>query len=329
MAGHVVTLFGACALLTGGANAEEQDRRWLPPLVEEVTIEDRNGSLFGDPKGLRASPRGGFVLYDWAESSFREFSASGDLVWKAGRAGEGPGEFSRPLDYEFDADGNLLVVDEALIRLTVLSPDGAVISTQRVDDARQIFPTGFVPDGWAVMPNFGSDSVWASRGAARRSALVSPFANLAPITTEAWAANLKSGGAVVVYRWSSNMVWLDPDGSIRKITQAVESVSFPEAVYIAKRLPGGGSIQGTKVDPTAIPLNTNQPGVGLERIYVRPLGRTEDSRKIVDVYTIATGEYVGSHRLPHIVDSVVVLEDGRLATLEINLIPTVRIWRVE
>ncbi|MCE2423255.1 MAG: hypothetical protein J4G03_08125 [Gemmatimonadetes bacterium] len=277
---------------------------------------------------MRASPRGGFVLYDWGDASFREFSASGDLVWETGGRGEGPGEFARPLDYEFDADGNLMVVDESNVRLTVLDPNGDVVATDRVESARQILPTGFVPDGWAVMPVLKGDSLWVSRGGAPRSVL-SPFGDLERIVTESWAANLKSGGVVVVYRWSSHIVWLRPDGSIRGVTQAVEPIPFPEPVWLNETVPGVGRFRGTKVDPNAIELTQSQPAYDAERIYMRALGRTEHSRKVVDTYAIATGEYLGSYRLPHAVSSIAVLEDGRLVTLEVNLIPTVRIWRIE
>jgi len=321
-------ILGAFVSVAQGMEVEGQDRKWLSPLVEEATIKDHDGLLFGNPAGLRASPRGGFVLYDWGDSSFREFSAFGDLVWKTGTFGEGPGDFGRPLDYEFDADGNLMVVDESNVRLTVLGPDGDVVDTHRLQAARQIFPTGFVADGWAVMPNLKPDSIWVSRGGASRSVL-SPLGDVAPIVGEAWAANLKSGGAVVVYRWSSDIVWLRPDGSIMRVTQAVESIPFPEPVWLDETVPGFGRIRGTKVDPKAIELTQSQPAADSERIYMLSLGGTEHSRKVVDTYAIATGDYLGSYRLPHAVSSIAVLEDGRLATLEVNLIPTVRIWRIE
>ncbi len=321
------SLVGAVVAVARGAAAEAQDREWLSPLVEEVAIEDRVGSLFGDPSGMRASPRGGFVMYDWGDSAFREYSASGDVLWKSGSPGDGPGDFGMPLDYEFDADGNLLVVDAARVRLTVLSPDGAVVGTHRLPNARQILPAGFVSNGWAVMPNRRPDSLWVSRGGAPRSVL-SPVEFSAPIVGEAWAANLDSGGAVVVYRWSSDMVWLRPDGSVGCVTQAVEAVPFPEPVYVERPTPIGW-IRGATVDPGAITLNASQPTTDSERVYVPALGATEHSRKVVDAYAISTCEYLGSYRLPRAVKSIAVLEDGRLATLEVDVVPTVRLWRIE
>jgi len=327
-------LIGAVLGLTllRGTAVQGQDRKWLPSLVEEVAIEDRvledrDGLLFGSPAGLRASPRGGFVIFDWGDRSFREYAVSGDLLWKSGRFGEGPGEFSRPLDWEFDAAGNLIVLDVDLIRLTVLGPDGTMLETHRVRDARQVMPTGFNPGGWAVMPHQGRDSLWVPRGGTSRS-VPSPVVFVDDLVGEAWAANLKSGGAVVVYRWSSDIVWLRPDGSVRGVTQAVEATPFPELVYVDESF-RGGRIRGVKVDPQAIALNNSQPAVDFERVFDYSLGGTENSGKIVDTYSVATGEYLGSYRLPHVVNSIAVLEDGRLVTLEVNLVPTLRIWRIE
>ena len=50
------------------------------------------------------------MLADWGENSVREYSPSGELLWRVGRRGEGPGEFSAIMDLEFDATGNLLVL---------------------------------------------------------------------------------------------------------------------------------------------------------------------------------------------------------------------------
>ncbi len=132
----------------------------------------------------------------------------------------------------------------------------------------------------------------------------------------------------MVYRWSSDIVWLSSDGSVRDVTQGVEATPFPEPVYIDESTPRG-RIRGVKVDPAAVAFTQMQPGADSERIYILPLGRTEHARKVVDTYAIATGEYMGSCQLPHAVSSITVLEDGSLATLEVDLVPTVRIWRMQ
>ena len=125
------------------------------------------------------------------------------------------------------------------------------------------------------------------------------------------------------------MIWLDPDGSVRRVTGGVEPVEFPEPVLINEEVSGVGRIRGSQVDPAAVPVTTGQPAVSADRVYMRVLGSTENSRKIVDVYDIGSGGYLGSYLLPHAVRSVAILEDGRMATLEADFIPTVRLWSIK
>ena len=190
----------AASILAG--EVEAQDRRWLPA-VEVAALADSDGTLFGNPTRILGSPRGGIILYDDGAASFREFSAALDLLWESGRRGAGPGEFQRPLDIEFDEDGNLLVLDEANLRLTVLGPDGKLADTHRLVGARQILPEGFHPGSWAVMPNLNMDTLWVTRDGPPRFQPMPPSVDYDnSILGESWAANLKSGGAVVVFRWS-------------------------------------------------------------------------------------------------------------------------------
>ena len=326
-----VRLIGVCIFIGQVTGLHGQDRHWLT-LVEDAAFIDRDGLTFGDPGRLLASPRGGFVLYDRGDGAFREFSSTGDLLWESGTRGNGPGEFVRPLDYEFDASGNLMVVDDVNVRLTVLGPDGTLVDTHRLPLARQILPNGFAPDGWAVMPTFArEDTLWSVRGGASRRFERNPpsIDYREPIVGEAWAANLKSGGAVVIYRWSGTIVWLDPDGAVRNVTQGVEPIPFPEPVQVSAEIRGVLRISGSKVDPAAIEHTQTQPAPHGDRIYVLCFGATEHRRKIVDTYAISNGEYLGSYLLPHAVRSIAVLEDGRLATMETEFFPTVRLWRIE
>lgn len=309
-----------------------QERHWLT-LVEDTAFVDRDGLKFGDPGQLLASPRGGFVLYDRGDGVFREFSSTGDLLWESGNRGGGPGEFARPMDYEFDAAGNLMIVDDSNVRLTVLGPDGTLVDTHRLPLARQILPSGFAPGAWGVLPTVHArgDTLWSARGgASRRFELNPPSVDYRDaIAGEAWAANLKSGGAAVIYRWSATIVWLDPDGAVREVTQGVEPIPFPEPVNVSEEIPGVLRISGVKVDPAAVEHTQTQPGRDGDRIYVLCLGATEHRRKIVDTYAISNGEYLGSYLLPTAMRSIAVLEDGRIATMETEYFPTVRLWRIE
>ena len=48
----------------------------------------------------------------------------------------------------------------------------------------------------------------------------------------------------------------------------------------------------------------------------------------MDVYSVATGDYRGSFLFPDDIEALAILSDGRLATLNRDLFPTVDIWEL-
>ena len=138
---------------------------------------------------IRGSPRGGFVLADWGENSVREYSPSGELLWRVGRRGEGPGEFSSIMDLEFDATGNLLVLDRAS-RVTIVNPSGAAVGTKRTPEGNQILPVGFA-SGWATLAADRMQAPWTSDSRTVRMPRGVSFE--AAIVGERWAANAPDG----------------------------------------------------------------------------------------------------------------------------------------
>lgn len=294
---------------------------------------DLTGDLFGNPHRVIASPRGGFILDDWSEFSVREFSVAGQLEWRFGRRGSGPGEFIRIMDVEFDSDGNLLILDVDQGRVTVISPSGELVETHRALDAEQVLPKAFHPGSWSVMPGLLSrqDTLWvsrtnvASRSVARPASLRYNHAQ----ASEGWATNMVDGGAVVFFRWSSQIVTLGPQGNVRLVFDGIEHISFPDVVEQEVTPPAESgllSLRVARIDPKAVTASI-AASVHESRIYVLFAGRTDQARQILDSYSMS-GDYLGSYLLPHPVVSAAVLRDGQLATLETALIPTVRLWHL-
>ena len=321
---------------THHTSLQAQERTWLPPPIEDTVFVDHDG-LLGLPSGLRPSPRGGFVLYDWSTFSFSEFSSDGSLLWTSGRPGAGPGEFQRPLDYEFDDSGNLVVVDVENQRLTILDSMGVLVDTERMPQASQILPLGFSEGGWAVMPEHGlTDTLWVCRGGAcPAGAFVAQPEGIdfsADIVGPSFAANLANGEAVIAYMWSDALVWLNSAGVVHSVTRGIEQLPFPEAVDMSGdfTMADGTTVsyRFKKPDPAASWATAFQPAVDNTRLFVLFYGATDDARRILDVYGIRNGEYLGSYLLPHAVTGFTILADGRLATLETEMIPTVRLWQL-
>ena len=322
--------------------AECQGRRWLEPLEEVRRISDVEGTLFGDPRSIRGSPRGGFALLDWGEMSVREYSLAGELLWRFGGRGDGPGEFPAwVVDFEYDREGNLLVMDMAM-RVTMVNPSGSLIATEKVlrrihrgldleetfgGLQLQILPDGFAPSHafMHTSPSEDSRHLWSSESR-RVETPGGVYEGIeGGIVATRWAANAPDGEAVVFHRWSDVMILLAADGSVRSIVRGIETVEFPDVVHVSGTLEGLGEYSGHKVDPKAVEV-TLSVAVGEDHIFM--LFAANRDQAIVDAYSRA-GEYAGSYRLPDDLRTyeMAVLTDGSLAFLDISFIPAVVIMR--
>lgn len=85
---------------------------------------------------LLPTPDGGLFLYDLESESgsgengrIRQFDAEGRFVRYVGRPGEGPGEYSSFPDARLLPDGNLLIVDQSLARMTRYDTAGNLVAS--------------------------------------------------------------------------------------------------------------------------------------------------------------------------------------------------------
>ena len=120
--------------------------------VDELLAEI--GAIDGPPEyqfaDLVAAVRlgnGDIVVADRGASELRSYDAGGTFRWRAGREGEGPGEFRR-LDFLGRTAGDSLVTyDPMLLRLQIFGPGGQLSRTFRTELPRDIgSPGGSAPD---------------------------------------------------------------------------------------------------------------------------------------------------------------------------------------
>lgn len=123
-----------------GASAQVQipDR----PLCSQCSIEmelevslgdhDDGASLTGPPSTVRLDSSGRFWVLDGAEPPL-VFDSAGAFLTSVGRAGEGPGEFRSAIDVLDVGGDSLLVLDMALGRSTVVSPELRALRTLPLD----------------------------------------------------------------------------------------------------------------------------------------------------------------------------------------------------
>lgn len=95
--------------------------RW----TERVGLEENPDALVVTPF-VNADSRGGFLVADQQEAQIRRYGSDGRLLWRQGRKGAGPGEYSGPTGAVRLSSGEVLAVDQTG-RLTRYDSAGGVV----------------------------------------------------------------------------------------------------------------------------------------------------------------------------------------------------------
>ncbi len=157
-------MYGAVLLTALALSVQDPPpQTWSVQEVPVLQIGAReNGPGLYRTVTARQAPDGALVIVQPDE--LLVFSPEGALRRRLGRSGDGPGEFRAIQDVRFDPEGNLLVYDVSLRRITRLSTSGRVLGTEAI--SRLLWPpageVGLHPDGsitWLKRP--GSDQLRA------------------------------------------------------------------------------------------------------------------------------------------------------------------------
>lgn len=118
--------------------------------VPDKTIIDDNmfgKDYFGLPVSAILDDEKSIIVCDYKANNLKKFDASGKYLGTIGRPGQGPGEFSGPVELKF-SNGKLYVREGMNSRVTILSPAGEFIKSVRIDPQKgswQIMRS--LPDG--------------------------------------------------------------------------------------------------------------------------------------------------------------------------------------
>ncbi len=312
----VPLLIGAVA---DSASGQESDRVWTFS-AEEVRVIGQDEPLFGLPTLIVGAPDGGFFVSDRGDSRVHRFDAEGQRLWSFGGRGAGPGEFAMVGSLNPLPDGSVQALDLERGRVTVISAVGTLHSDLRIPGrAERLLPPSGSYDV-VVSPSDGSD-LWVAfdDGGApiERYPLPGNIRLATPIVGESFTTS-SDMGSVVAFRWSSLLLFLDEDLRPRGSTDGVDQLGFPD---LDRSIPGV-----TRVDRSN-GLATRDVTAADGLVFILA-GRSPDPKsRTVDVYDENRMTYVGSLRLPAPAHGIAALGDGRLATIESDLIPVVRIWQ--
>ena len=332
---HAVLTFASTVVAAASVQGQAAERSWLSEPKLLASYVDQDGTHFGDAQEIVRLPIEGFAVVDRGENSILAFRADGNLAWKFGRSGGGPGEFGFIQDIDITPSGEIIVLDRSLNRVTMIDgTHGQLVTTYQIQGLGSY---GILPSpgsrGALVVPESGKDvTLWRSvseGGQVLDSAnMVLPCGH--NLACEFFTTTTGEWGSAIAFRWSSKFILLEPDGSVRSVLDGIERIPFPEVKSYTVQPPpetGWGPVRTTRVDPTAdevvVRVAANDKHLG-----VLFSGSTEYRRRIVDTYSLPSGQYSGSILFPDDVDGIALLSDGKLATLDLDFFPTVQLWEI-
>lgn len=114
--------------------------------------------MFNEPRDIQIGKDGQFYILDTGNKRIQVFNSERKYVRSLGRPGQGPGEYSRPIELAIDANDNLYIGDESTSKIYKLSNMGAYIG------GFSIINNGFYrfalrSDAKIILPNWSSSII--------------------------------------------------------------------------------------------------------------------------------------------------------------------------
>ena len=268
------------------------DKHWVGLWHTAGGAED---DLFGVPRELMATSDGVVVL-DVGTLQLSAFGRDGALRWTAGRKGNGPGEFARPVDLALMPGGDIAVLDPDNSRVSVFGANGRYkrsITSSSAVSARSVCATTDGRLHFLLGSPAGFLETTSGDGKRLRAAKF-PW----PVAAEAGSflrsANFARGAANADCTFSTTFGFgnarVMPTGAMAT-TPFIEFVRAP--VITAQRVKGVG-LRQVVTDGDNAALASFQSG---DTLFVNFAGASDDKLRILDLYD-AKGRYLESWKLP-------------------------------
>lgn len=255
------------------------------------------------------------------------FDTAGALRWVRGGEGGGPGEFRNIRDMKIGPEGQIWLHDPAAARVTILRPDGSrarTISLIGVGHSETIAP---LPGGrFVLLPAYAArDVVYLSATGDTTASGMLPWDGYAQLELLArghqTAVDPATGHWVFGFRYGNGWFAFNQDSghtSVRRFY--AEPTSFPPV--IREMLPDGSI--GTKLVRT--PVSGLDLALKGDTLFVLFGGVGDLRRRVLDLFSWNSGNYLGTLRLPEPAE-IVSLFGNLLVTYSSDPRPTVRVYR--
>lgn len=304
-----VLLLAACALHVGCSpedtliageplfSAGLGDRNVREPAYEVDWVFADDSVLVG-PDRIAPAPGGGVYVLDVRGQRLHRIDSTG-LRWSWGQTGEGRHELGSVRAIAADpATGGVVLADTGRQRLLWLSPNGVVLRVAPIpmEGAGLIGSIAALTDGRGyVLSTSSSDApvLLISADGSKGRPIPAPWDGFHRLSHLQWngtvfaAPNGRFG-----YAFKSGNGWFVFGSDSVSAYPYVEHADFPRVVTEY-----AGASRSTRVLSSPSYSGYDVASWG-DTLYVLPGGETEDAFRVLDKYSIGSGEYLGSQTLP-------------------------------
>ena len=285
------------------------ERTFLPGTVETVwQVGGGADTTLLDPWWLSAGPDG-VTVWDDGRKAVVRISREGVPVWSFGREGRGPGEFISVRGIAHLPDGGAAAVDDGNRRLTVITPDGQLAGEANLGYANPLSVAPLPGGGLVVLTDqpmaFGD----------YQPAAAAPFlvfdTNQSPVDSVAFPWEpyrdipgiARQGGVLGipegwVFGFTAGNGWW-------RFGASADAEGFPYAEHVEfPAIQTSGIAFGVGSTVVQRPVESNYTksamsfGARGDTLFVHFNGRSASRWRLLDLFDLGTGAYMGTVRLP-------------------------------
>lgn len=324
-------LGAACAEMRGGTPALYTEGSGVRTVrtVAYDTIWSYGGvrdTILGAPTRLVAAPDNALYVLDPMLQQVVRLSPAGDLDWRWGSKGEGPGELGNVRAFDVTPDGGVVLADSGNCRLVFLSPEGVlkredtIICTDfslvegvaALSAGDVVLDTNRPADPWIlVSEGEQEDSVKVPWSGFTTMHFLQRYGNVAASENDKWVFAFEAGNGWFTFEADTPL----------EMFPYVEHTEFPEIIVNRRdnrtswRLAARPAYSAYDMD------------VWKDTMYVLPGGHTAHRFRVLDMYDVGSGRYVHSQTLPDVADSFAVTGDRVFVLDNRGLYPQITSFR--
>ncbi len=269
-------------------------------------------TILGAPTRLAAAPDSALYVLDPMLQQVVRLSPTGNLDWRWGNRGQGPGELGNVRAFEVTPDGGLVLADSGNCRLVFLSPEGLLEREQAIvcsdfsliegvaalSSGDFVLDTNRRADPWILVSADGQqDSVEVPWSGFATMHFIQRYGNVAASEDDTWVFAFEAGNGWFTFQADTPL----------EMFPYVEHTEFPE--IIVNRSEAGINSRTTWRMTRRPAYSGYAMDVWKDTMYVLPGGHTPHRLRVLDKYDVRSGRYLHSQTLPDVTDSFAVTGD--------------------